>query len=389
MRTIVGSLVLSALVVACGAGGDAQKAVEAPPPPVVAPPTPPVTDTPPAATADTTTAPKPSMQDTAKALVGSMSDALNAHDQAKVAALYTDDAVLVFAGMPEPIKGKDAIGTDTKKFFDGFPNVKMGVSRVWAKGDVIVCEWVDNATNSGEMHGMKATDKPVGYFGLSVVWLSTDGKVKEEHRYVDIGTVLAQTGVSKAKARAIPPLPTSTEWHFAKSDAGEDKAVDAIKAGYASFEKKDDKAMGDMVTDDVVWDDLMAPAPTKGKAETVKYWKAFMTAFPDLKATTTNAWGVEDFAIAEMTFTGTPKAPIMGLTSQTKKPVALHLVDIVQTKDGKIVKGWSYGNGVELVAQFGLMKPPPGAPGAKADAKPDAKAGGAAPKADAKPAPKK
>jgi steroid delta-isomerase-like uncharacterized protein len=380
MRTIVGSLVLGALVVGCGGAGDAQKPVEAPPPPTVAPPTPPTTaDATP--TPPDTTAAKPSTQDATKALVGAVSDSLNAHDSAKFAAIFADDAVLVVAGMPEPVKGREAIGADTKRFFDGYPNVKMGVSRVWGTGDVVVCEWVDNGTNSGEMAGMKATDKPVGYTGLSIVWVNGDGKIKEEHRYLDLGTILAQTGVSKAKARPITPLPTSTEWHFAKSDAGEDKGVEGLKAGYAAFEKKDDKAMGDMVTDDVLWDDLMAPAPTKGKAETVKYWKSFMTAFPDLKAPATNVWGVEDFAIAEMAFTGTPKGAIMGLTSQTKKPVALHLVDIVQTKDGKIVKGWSYGNSVELLAQFGLMKP---AAAPKADAKP-----AAAPKADAKPAAKK
>lgn len=385
MRTIFGSLVMGAIVVGCGGGGEGQKPVEAPPAPTVAPPAPTTTAEPAPTTAATPA--KPSMQDMQKALVGAVVDSLNAHDPAKFSANYADDAVLVVAGMPDPIKGKDAIAADAKMAFSAFPNMKMGVSRAWGKNDVVVCEWVDNGTQSGDLMGIKATEKPVGYTGLSIVWVNADGKVKEEHRFFDVGTVMAQIGASKAKARPIPAIPSSVEWHWAKGDATEDKGVDAMKAGYAAFEKKDDKAMGDMVADDVVWDDLIAPAATKGKAETVKYWKAFMTAFPDLKSPPSNVWGVEDFAIAEITFTGTPKSAIMGLTSQTKKPVALHLVDIVQAKDGKIIKGWSYGNSAELLTQFGLMKPP-GAAAAKTDAaKP-------APKADAAkpvtaPAPKK
>ncbi len=385
MRKIVGSLVLGVLVGACGGGGEAVKPVEAPAAPTVAPPTPPTPEVTPAPTAEAPA--KPSAQDAAKALVGAVSDSLNTHDLAKFTATYTDDAVLVVAGNPEPIKGREAIGADTKRAFDAFPNLKMGFSRVWAKGDVYVCEWVDTATHSGDLMGIKATEKPVGYTGLSIVWVNADGKIKEEHRYLDLGTVLAQVGASKAKARPVATLPTSIEWHFAKSDAAEDKGVEGLKSAYAAFEKKDDKAMGDMSADDITWDDLLMPAPMKGKADAVKYWKTFMTAFPDLKAPATNSWGVEDFAIAEIAFTGTPKGAIMGLTSQTKKPVTLHIVDIVQMKDGKVTKGWSYGNGVELLMQFGLMRPP-GGPAVKPEPKPptpktDGK--GATPKTDTKP----
>ena len=37
-------------------------------------------------------------------------------------------------------------------------------------------------------------------------------------------------------------------------------------------------------------------------------------------------------------------------------------------KDGKAVSGWSYGNGMEMAMQLGLMKPPSDKKAAKADA---------------------
>jgi len=384
MRTIFGSLVLGVFVVACG--GEAPKPVESPPTPPAMPtsPTPPVDTAPPVAA----TPPKPSMQDMQKALVGSVSDGINGHDAAKFSANYADDAVVMVSGMPDQVRGKDAIAADVKKVFDAFPNVKFGFGRVWAKNDVLVCEWVDNGTHSGDLMGIKATEKPVGYTGLSVVWVNSDGKIKEEHRYFDLGTIMSQVGASKAKARPIPALPTTVEWHWAKSDAVEDKGVDAMKAAYTAFEKKDEKAFGDMNADDVVWDDMIAPGPSKGKAEALKQFKAFTTAFTDLKMQATNSWAVEDYGISEVTTTGTPKGPFMGLVSQNKKPISLHMVDVVQMKDGKAVRGWSYGNSVELLTQFGIMKPPGSAPApaAKTEPKPAPKAD---PKGDPKAAPKK
>jgi steroid delta-isomerase-like uncharacterized protein len=299
--------------------------------------------------------------------VGAIADAINAHDPAKFAASYADDATLTVAGFPEPIKGKDAIQADTKKYVDAFPNVKFAFARAWGKNEVLVTEWVVNGTHSGEFMGMKATEKPVGYTGLSIASVNPDGKIKEEHRYFDVGTMLAQMGMAPkgVKARAVPQLPSSVEWHWSKGD--EDKPVDVTKALYAATEKKDEKAFGDLVTDDIMWDDAMAPAPTKGKGDMLKGLKQFTAAFPDLKMTTSNAYGVEDFALVEYTLTGTNKASLMGLPI-AKKPVTLHGADVVLIKDGKVAKGWTYCNGAELLVQVGAMKPP-GAPPAK-DAKP-------------------
>jgi steroid delta-isomerase-like uncharacterized protein len=384
MRKVIGGLVLAALVAACGGSAETQKPIAAPLPPKDEPaPTASDTTAPDAgAAASTPATTAPSKEDSAKALVAALQDAINAHDPAKFAANYADDATVVVAGSPEPHKGTDAIAAHLKKALDGFPNAKVAWKRVWVKGDVLVGEWVETGTNSGPMMGMPATEKPVGYVGLSIFFTNDAGKVKEEHRYVDVGTILAQVGASKAKARPVATLPASTEWHWAKADAVDDKALAAVKSTYAAFEKKDDKAFADLNTDDIVWDDLVAPGPTKGKAEAVKQFKAFTAAFPDLKMQATSTWAVEDFVIAEVTTTGTPKGSFMGLVSQTKKPVTLHMADVVQLKDGKAVSGWSYGNSVELLSQFGLMKPPGAAkPDAKADAKP-------APKPETKPAAK-
>ena len=67
--------------------------------------------------------------------------------------------------------------------------------------------------------------------------------------------------------------------------------------------------------------------------------------------------------IAESTTSGNHTGPL-GPLKPTKKAVAMHGLDIMQMKEGKIVKGWSYGNSAEMMTQLGLM-PMPGDKNAK------------------------
>jgi len=58
---------------------------------------------------------------------------------------------------------------------------------------------------------------------------------------------------------------------------------------------------------------------------------------------------------------GTNKGPMVApgmKLAATNKPINLHGVDVIQMKDGKAVSGMSYGNGMEMAMQLGLMKPP-------------------------------
>lgn len=44
--------------------------------------------------------------------------------------------------------------------------------------------------------------------------------------------------------------------------------------------------------------------------------------------------------------------------SSSSKPVSVHFLDLVQFKDGKFARGATYSNGVELLTQVGIIKPP-------------------------------
>jgi steroid delta-isomerase-like uncharacterized protein len=385
MRTIHGVLSFGILAAACGGGGDEQPPAQPPPAPTVAMATPPPADTTPPKPQE---AAKPSPLDMARAGLQAFIDATNAHDAAKAAAGYGDDSVFRSAGMPDT-KGKDAIQKALGAWYAAFPNLKFGCGRAWAKGDVAIAECSWAGTNTGDFMGMK-TGKDAGTTSLAIVWSAPDGKIKEQHLYDDAGTIVNQLGLAPKgtpKPRAVPTIPSSTEWHVAKGTPDEDKNGDPLKAMYAAFDKGP-KGEADFVAplaDSVEWDDLAMPATMKGKDDGKKFFKSWTAAFPDSKGTVTNSWGVEDYVIVEATWTGTHKGAFMGI-KPTNKSINVHLVDVAQVKDGKIVKGWTYSNAAEMLMQLGVIKPPGGGDAKKAAGGGDAKA---APATAAPAAPKK
>ncbi|WP_394843256.1 ester cyclase [Pendulispora brunnea] len=375
------ALILGILVSACGGGEETAPAPQTPPP---APP-------PPAAEQPKAEAPKveikPGLWDLEQATNKALVEAYNAHDAKKFAALYADDAVVTIPGVwinHGQVQGKADIEKSTQQFFDTFKDAKFWISRIWVKQDVAAIEWGWSGTQSGEFLGVKGSEKQAGVVGLSLVTYDNDGHIKQENRYEDFATVFAQLGITKAqgKVRPVPTPAASTETFISKGTPDEEKNVGVAKQLNAAFESKKEADFLAPLAEDIEWTDFAMPETTKGKAASKKFFGEFTKAFPDGKSTTSAQFGAGEFVVEESSFNGTQKGPL-GPLPATKKNVTLHSVSVLQVKDGKVVKGWSFGNSIELVGQLGLFKPP--APSAPAGAKPADKGsvgakGGTAPK---------
>ena len=336
----------------------------------------------PAASAATapTPPPKPSPAEVVSKAIKADVAAWNAHDAAKVAALYEPTGKLIEPGLPDA-SGRDAIQANAKENFTAYPDFKVAVTRTFVKGNMAVLEWVVTGKNDGPSMGQKPTGRQMGIAGASVSTFDDDGLIKEEHRYFDLPTLQSQLD-PKAKAgtfRAPMTLPTgATEEHVAKGTPDEAKTVDQGNAILKADESKDDAKLMATVTDDYVWEDYSSPAAIKTanlKAEIAKYSKAF----PDFTLPTTTTFAVDGYFVAEMSFVGTQKGP-MGPIKASNKPVKVQMVDIQLLKDGKATREWSYMNSAQLLIQIGAMPPIAAAPAASASA-----AATTAPAAPAKP----
>jgi steroid delta-isomerase-like uncharacterized protein len=358
-------VMMGTLLVGCGGGTDtlAPPAPPLPPPPTTAS----VAPTPPVETAKPAPA-KPPLAEMIQANLKTALEALNAHDAKKFASAYAEDAKVEVAGLHE-ISGREGVQKNMQEWFDTFSNIKLGFSRIFMKGDVLVAEWALNGTHTGELFGRKGSETPIGHLGLSVIRFNQDGLVKSEHRYGDLGTVMDQIGATKGKARPIPPVPATTDVVSGKSEAEDNKNVDAVKAVYAAMEKKSEADFVAKLTDDVEYDGLIHFKTVKGKDEAKKFLKAFSTAFPDAKFDVTGTWGFGDHVVVEHALKGTHKGALDKIPA-SNRTVQVHVVDIYRLKDGKIARAWTYTNTMELATQVGMfnvpvVNPPPAAPAKK------------------------
>jgi len=306
------------------------------------------------------------MADAQRKFLADLETALAARDPKKVAALYSTGAVISSAGK-EGVH--DAVGraeiehSRTRGFAvmgKAFPDIKWVNTRALQQGDVMVVEWIGSGTDTGGFLDDKPTNKKVGWRGISIYRFDDDGLVKRENNVLDPLTIMGQLGRSESKAKVRPAatVPSaSTQWVTAKDSPEEQANVDAVNAFYALFEKKDEKALAAMMTDDVVHADLAQADDVKGKEAAKKELAAWFKAFPDVKMNATHAWAFGDIVVAEVETTGTFKGPL-GPLKPNGKTATTHAVDVVEMSGGKIARVTSYTNGRDFLMKYDLMPKP-------------------------------
>jgi predicted ester cyclase len=277
-----------------------------------------------------------------------------------MATAFTDDAAIYAYGEGET-HSKGDMASGMAQFFQTFGDAKSAATRVWIKGNVAIMELVWAGTMTGDMMGMKATNKPVGGTRLHIMKFNDDGLVKEMHEYGDDSSTMMQM-MGKKGAAPVPTIPTNPpEVHVAKGTPDEDKLADWGKSVSDTFSKDDPKAAAALWADD--GDMAMgdgSPA-VKGKKNIAKTVAGFYKTMPDMKDTATNAWGIDGFAIVEHAVSGTQKGAMGPIPATGKTVSGWHMVDILQpSADNKIMHDWGYANTNELLAQLGQLKGPGG-----------------------------
>jgi ketosteroid isomerase-like protein len=289
-------------------------------------------------------------------------EAQNAHDADAVAAFYAQDAVVKWPGLPD-WSGRATIRLEEEKNFAELTDAKWGVRRILVKDEVAIVEWTATGTVAAVV-SKKTAAKRFGANGVSVMWFSPDALIKEEHDYLNMPTVNAQTKAApKGTAREILLQPSGTpDVRTAQGTPDETKNLGVGKALTRSFDARDEKGFSDLIADDVVWDDFTAPLPLTGRTDTAKMFQTTTTALPDMK-TVCQAWAVEDLVAQECTRSATHEG-ILHLGALKVPPthahMTVHFVDVLLVKSGKIAKAWRYADNTEVAAQIGLVKPTTG-----------------------------
>jgi steroid delta-isomerase-like uncharacterized protein len=349
------SLTISTVLMVLGCGGS-----DAPKPPPSSPPNPAVSSEP-TAPPVTTPAPTPTvtkltMAEMQKRTSDAMLEAFNAHDAKKLSVLYAENATIMSWGAQgtNEHKGRQHVEKGHAALFDAFPDLRLGYVRVFYKGNLMVQEWIAAGTQKKPFAGMPNTGKEIGFRAASVYHFDDAGLIRVEHNYMDEGTIAGQLGLTKEKVRPLERAPSGSGQQISGDD--EEKNVQIARDFYASIEKNNEKTLLTYLTDDVVHIAFNEPEDHVGKNAAKKELLAYGNAFPDLKVPVHEIWAIKDFVIAERSIMGTHKGPI-GNLKPTGKPVEVHGLGVIQMRNGKVWKVWSYQNNLEVQGQLGLLAP--------------------------------
>jgi steroid delta-isomerase-like uncharacterized protein len=361
-----GLLALAPLAFAYACGGDPQPPVAAATPGATAR-TPEAPATPIASAAPTAAPPKVSLVELQRKTLQAQVAAMRAADAKKLGETYTEDAVIQQMLGPTgwvESKGRQAVVDD----FDSFlkkAQVMPAMVRAVQKDDVVIYEWTMSGTDKG-------AKKNFAYRGATVAWFDENGLVKKERGYFDPITPGIQIGKLPGIARATTPFAGEPTWVVPTHDPAEAKNLEAVKNGWTTaWTKKDRAAYEALLADDFVEEPIAAPTDLKGKTAAGTALTTMAKAVPDVALSIDSAWAAGDLIVLEYTLSGTQKGSL-GPIPPTGRKLAIHGLQFMQLKDGKVAKATTYTSGAELLGQLGLL-PPSGKPAKKSDSATPAK----------------
>jgi steroid delta-isomerase-like uncharacterized protein len=121
-------------------------------------------------------------------------EVINAHNTAMIDSFCTADFVDHNPDQGHSGKGIDDLKAQFTQMFTAFPDAKMNVDFIVAKGDTVVSHVTLSGTNTGSMGTMPATNKSFKITGIDIIVVK-DGKATERWGEFDTMSMMSQLGM--------------------------------------------------------------------------------------------------------------------------------------------------------------------------------------------------
>src|SRR4051812_32083163 len=130
-------------------------------------------------------------------------DAGNAHAADGVAACYAEDAVLSDVGLPEPLRGREAIRDSVAGYLAAFSDFHAeDVGEPIVSGNRAAQEWKVTGTNDGTLMGLPPTGNSATTYGCGTTEFGEDGLIHRAGNYWNAAALMQQLGVAPETAGA-------------------------------------------------------------------------------------------------------------------------------------------------------------------------------------------
>ena len=124
-------------------------------------------------------------------------EAFNAGDATRIGTTLADGAVYDERGTQRRVQGRDEIVQTVLGWREAFPDAQGTIQNIFASGDRAVAEILWQGTHSGDLMGPTGTISATGkriQVPATMVVTTEGGKIKENHHYFDMMTLLQQIG---------------------------------------------------------------------------------------------------------------------------------------------------------------------------------------------------
>ncbi len=279
-----------------------------------------------------------------RATTGVYLAALSAPSFADLGAVLDDDAHFAFAGFRD-VHGRDSVVRAHESLFGAFDSRNVAASRILLTDGSQAIEW----TLSGVEH---ATEKPVAFRGLTLLWTKDDGTITDVHVYFDQAVVAAELGKGPKTLAGLPPPPLPAGPPAAFEQQGtldEHDGVAFVQSALDALEANDDATYVGKMADDLELVTLESAEPQRGKAAARAYFKAMHRAITHLDSVTDDVWGIGPYVVVEYHVVGEQSGPLGFVPAQKDNLVKLFAVDVVELRAGKIAHIVRYDNPSQLL----------------------------------------
>lgn len=136
------------------------------------------------------------------------------------------------------------------------------------------------------------------------------------------------------------------------------KTVAVSDSSRTGGDQHDAAAFTALLADDFTFSDVMAPEAFTSREQVQAYMESWFTAFPDMRAKTTNRVVSDDQVAGEVEITGTNTGPLQMAGREipaTGKPIVGTGTYFASIRDGKITSFSVHPDIASMMMQLGLM----------------------------------
>lgn len=128
-----------------------------------------------------------------KKIVEEYMDAVFSHDPAKIRHMLHNEYTYT-SGDGQRMKGIDAGVAVAEMYGNAFPDMKFEIQNMYLSGNIVVTEFIVNATHTGNLMDITPTNRKV-LIPICNIAEIRDGKIYAEREYFDMAYLLKQLGI--------------------------------------------------------------------------------------------------------------------------------------------------------------------------------------------------